>query len=99
MGLQQCRRETTSSEFSEWLDYLDQDVNEFHREDYYLAQIAAEIRRMFSKKPNRIKVDDFLMRFAADKGGADTESAERVKASKSWWLGALGLAKGVLGRN
>lgn len=67
MSVQRCQEETTSTEFLDWLEYLDWDVNAFHREDWFLAQIAQEIRRTISKDPEKVEVDDFLRKFVAKK--------------------------------
>jgi len=44
----------------------DIEVNEFRREDHYLAQIAAEVRRSFVTKPIDVSLDDFLLKFLSD---------------------------------
>lgn len=94
LPLQQVMRETTSSEFIEWCEYLDlEETHGFHRTDYYLAQVAAEIRRMNSKNPRKVKLLDFLLKFKrkeADKpkpGDADG----RMQQSKQFWKALTGI--------
>lgn len=41
--------------------FLKQELNVPTKQDHYLAQVAAEIRRTFSKKP--INIQDFILRF------------------------------------
>jgi len=60
----------------------------FHREDYYWAQVAAEIRRGNVKNPRNVKVEDFLMKFTTDEKKRPTTP----KSSKAAWLGILGIS-------
>lgn len=97
--LQEVQRGTTSSEFTMWKVYMEQDINAFHPEYYYLAQIACEIRRVLSKHPNKFKTKDFLIKFqfaGQDKKPPTKEEIERRMAlSKAYWFGAVG-TKGAL---
>lgn len=72
MPLQECQRLTTSLEFVEWCQVLnDLEWGERTREEFYLAQIAAEIRVIregFSKEPKPVKPSDLLLDFMP-KGG------------------------------
>jgi len=90
MSLQRCMRETTSSEFVGWQEYLRAEENETQREHYYLAQIAAEVRRGISKKPKSIKLEQFLLRFERKKIESrpltEEEKQKRADKSKSIWL-------------
>lgn len=64
MSKQRCLQETTSTEFLDWMEYLKQDVNAFHREDYFLASIAMHIRMAFAKDPGKVpKLEHFLLKF------------------------------------
>ena len=60
--------------------------NMFHREDYYLAQIAMEVRRSFVKHPERLKLEPFMIQF---------ESKARPKStmvnSKAFWRALIGI--------
>lgn len=60
------------SEFVTWMAYLEEEVNDFNPLYYYLAQIAAEVRRNISKDPTKPKLKDFLIKFGAEK--KDTKS-------------------------
>lgn len=75
----------------EWSRFLEHEVNEFHREDYYLAQIAREIRRTVVKNPSAVKVEDFILKYQLPGGKAGTPSP--AADSKAFWLGALGVKK------
>lgn len=86
----------SSREFAGWLRYLEIDVNAFHREDYYLAQIAAEIRQQNSK--TSVEVRDFLLKFKHSDAGqysnpiTEEEKEQHRKKSKAVWGALLGVA-------
>ena len=85
-------QETTSSEFVDWMEYFNQEINFFHREDYYLAQIATEIRRTIVKNPRTVKVKDFIIKFLRkDEKSLQKDAEEKTKQSKAFWLGAFGI--------
>ena len=71
--------------------FLDEEVNAFHREDYYLAQIAAEIRSGYVKNPNSVKISQFLLEFTSSQPQKEKSREEYLKQSKSAWLGAVGI--------
>ncbi len=92
---------TTSRDFVDWMTYLEMEfeveVRAFHREDYYLAQIAAEVRRSFVKEPEKVCLEDMLLTFESvreDMASPRTEAdliEERTQRSKSYWYGILGV--------
>lgn len=71
MTLQECQEDTTSTEFLEWQWALQIiDFQERSKQDYYSAQIVAEIRRFregFSRSPAAITVEECLMDFGNNK--------------------------------
>lgn len=75
----------TSTEFLDWVAYLDADANAFHREDYFLANIATEIRRSYVAKPASVKLSDFLIQFKGKVKQKKMDVKERMKRSKSFW--------------
>ena len=89
--VQEVRQKTTSTEFVLWMEYLEKDTNAFHREDYYLAQIAAEIRRSFVKKPKQVKLKDFLLKFVMQEKPKKLSIKERTKRMKQFWFFHVGL--------
>jgi len=89
---------TTSTEFVMWMEYLEREHSAFHREDYYLAQIAAEIRMANARcrSPKRIKLKDFLLRFKTRRKKRQVvplDPEKRMKRSKNFWLSALGIKR------
>lgn len=94
LPLQEVMQKTTSQEFVDWMTFLDQEVNSFHREDYYLAQIAAEVRRTFTKNPSHIKTKDFIIEFKTNTSKKKTSKKspeEKLKMSKTYWLSLSGV--------
>jgi hypothetical protein len=83
-------RETTSSEFLGWQEYLRAEESETKQEHYYLAQIAAEVRRGIEKKPKSVKLEQFLLKFERRKIESrpltEEEKQKRAEKSKSTWL-------------
>lgn len=95
MPVQLCRRLTTSTEFLKWQEYLDNLCNVVEKQDYYLAQIAQEIRRVNKKNPGRIKLDPFLIRFKPKRVQPDRSVTKETRAarSKAFWGALTGTAK------
>jgi hypothetical protein len=105
MSLQRCQAETTSTEFIDWMAYLENDVNAFHREDWFLANIAREIRvlreiiiGMFAKKAKSrivVELEQFLLKFTTKKEAKKTttekEEVEKSERMKKWWLSWAGI--------
>ncbi len=72
-----------------WIEYFNKEVHFFHREDYYLAQIATEIRRGLVKNPKQVGIKDFILSFAIKEDNAMKK--QKQKKSKTFWLKALGI--------
>jgi len=96
MPLQRVKAETTSTEFVDWLQYLEQDWNRPRREDWYLAQVAAEVRRSRVMEPGKVKTKELLIEFESgertDDGNKPTEEqlATRTARSKAAWFTRVG---------
>lgn len=88
---------TTSSEFIEWMAFLDLERNQTSKEDYYLAQVAAEVRRSFVKSPQSVHVKDFILSFTraerSSPGGSSPAMEDPTQRSKNYWSAVLGLEK------
>lgn len=69
---------TTSSEFTDWQEYIRWDAQHgFHREDHYLAQIAAEVVKGRLKDPSKVSTKDFMISFSFKSDGkADVKVSE-----------------------
>ncbi len=72
------------------MKYFEIEVNSFHREDFYMAQIAAEVRRTIAKEPGSVEGKDFLLTFVVAQKEkpplTEEQKALRLSASKSYWL-------------
>jgi hypothetical protein len=97
MALQEVMEKTTSSEFIEWMAYLDLEMHQTKKEDYYLAQVAAEVRRSFVKSPQSVHVKDFILSFTraerSSLGGGSPAMEDPTQRSKNYWSAVLGLEK------
>lgn len=91
MGLQECQRKLTSSEFVECKVRLEMSVNDFHREDYFSAQIAFTYLLANVKDPDKLKFEDFLLQFIdpAEKEKVDKE--QRMQTSMRAWGAHFGM--------
>jgi len=91
MSVARCKLEVTSSEFIAWKIFLQREANKFHREDYYLAQIAREIRGVLGN-PDSIPLDYFRFKFDFSPKEEEKEESEehRMQKSKMFWFGAAG---------
>jgi hypothetical protein len=97
MTLRECQSRVSSKEFVLWKIYMRDEHNRFHREDYLFAMVASEVRRTIVKNPNKVKVEDFLLKF--QEAGKTAEDLEEVKNQKLNWLSFVGLDSEVLGED
>ena len=85
---------TSSTEFVEWMAYLDDEVERgFHREDYLFAMVAAEIRKGNVKNPRSVKMKDFILDFSGKKKEEEHQALsleERTARSKGFWFSVAG---------
>ncbi len=68
---------------------MDIDANGFHREDYYLAQIACEVRRIVAKNPGEGTIKDFLIKFEKEEKKPVMSPETRTKMSKAFWYALI----------
>jgi hypothetical protein len=86
--LQELQQKTTSSEFVEWAEFLEDERSESTVDHFYLAQIAAVIAQAHSKKGKKVKLSDYLLKFRPTRKKVDRKNFTN---SKSFWLGLVGL--------
>ena len=102
MSVSRARQEVSSREFVDWAIYLDELPNRFDATHHYLAQVAAEVRRLRNlvavigsrKQPKKVLIKEFLLEFESHKVEklSDEELARRqLLASKARW----GLITGI----
>lgn len=88
----------THREFKLWLRWLDDNYNKPSLSDYYMMQIAAEVRRVLSKNPDKIKLKDFLLSFDTsdkkEKGKKKVDKPSSIQAAanyaKAKWFAITG---------
>jgi len=91
MTVDQAQASLSSTGFLDWIAFLDwKSTEEFRREDYYMAQIAAAIERGHVKNPSSITLKRMLLKFSSNKRSPQTMESNLSK-SKSFWLGLTGL--------
>ena len=92
MSLDDVKMKTSTSQFVLWMQYLDWDINAFDKTCFYLAQIAAEVRRPNMPKGKTVKLEDFIIKFSSKKDAEKPED-EQTKANrmKQYFFGLTGL--------
>ena len=74
--------------------WLEENWEAPNRTDYYLMQIAQEVRRSVSKSPNKIQMDQFKVKFVPKEHKmTKQEKKSSIASSKSRWFKALGVQK------
>jgi len=74
----------------------EEETSTIKREEYYWAQIAAEMRRSWVKNKQKVSLKDFLIKFSYAKKPKVESAVDReirLKQSKNFWLLATGLKK------
>jgi len=92
---------TTSTEYYLWMEYLDNEDRKNSKQEYYLAQIALEVRRNWAKNPNSYKLDDFL--FKVDKKPPvktkEGEADVNLDTYKNFWFVGTGYKQKIKENN
>jgi len=94
MPLRECMESHTHREYLTWQAFFEDEWERPSRTDNYLMQIAAEVRRVLSKRPENIKIKHFRLTFGSrEKSKAPLTREQATAASQAKWLGALGMLK------
>ena len=95
MSLDEVKMKTSASQFVRWMEYLDWEINAFDKTCYYLAQIAAEVRRPNMPKGKTVTLKDFIIKFTS--GKAEEKPLEdvqtRANKMKQFFFGLTGLSR------
>jgi len=100
MSVQRVKKETTATELATWMQYLILEKNKVldtDKLDYYLAQIASEVRRSFVKNPATVKTSDFILKFENSNSKKPLTKEEATAMSKRYWFSITGLKDNVDG--
>lgn len=97
MTLSECVQKVSNREYMTWLAYFGDQWNEPDRSDYYLMQIAMEVRRVLHSNPSQVKLEHAKIPFTPIESGIKKikkplTAAERDKATalaKAAWAGRL----------
>jgi len=90
MSLDECLQKHTKRQIAAWLVYLKQKWDSPTTTEYYLMQIAAEIRRTKAKDPRRVRIEDLRIIFRSKRSHRDMTEEEKkqaAQASKNAWIG------------
>ena len=99
MSVARCKEEVGGMEFLRWTVWRELYLNTPGKLEYYLAQIAAEVRRGHVKQPKKVRIIDFIIKFTFKALGRPEEPSEEekkavaTKSSKFW--GMLGRFKRI----
>jgi len=93
MPLARVLKEVTHREYRLWMVWLEQDQDRTTPDQYYLMQIAQEVRRVLSRNKKSIKLRDFRIRFTRKKTKPKTQrdKDEATKLSRARWFSFLGM--------
>lgn len=96
MSLDEVKVKTSASQFVLWMEYLDWEANAFDKYNYYLAQIAAEIRRSYVAKGAKVKIEDFIMEFKNKEESSKPKTRQQIadKMKKFFFAGTGLLGSG-----
>ena len=96
----EAKQRVSSIEFIDWLVYFEEVDNERSSLEYYLAQIALEIRHTNTKR--RYKIKNFLLDFekvivksVKDLSPEEYEAEKKrlTEEAKSYWVNVLSIKK------
>jgi len=92
MSVGQTKASVSSSEYLEWIHFLDKKDTNTEKIEHYLAALTAEVRKSYVKHPQKVRVKDFLFKFVkkAEKIKKDLSIAERTSRAKLFWGALLG---------
>ena len=90
LPLQETKNSTTASEFVQWMYWLDKEEDrkrkEVTKQDFYLAQIAAEVCRTVVKDRKSVKNADFLLKFEDESKPKKLTKEEATIRAKTRWM-------------
>ncbi len=89
------KESTSSTEFVDWMEFLEEEYNRPSRSDLYLAQIAFHVVRMNACEADvkKIKFDDFIFKFDRRSKKKKSTPLERMNHSKLMWAVRLGAGR------
>jgi hypothetical protein len=89
MSVQRAQHEITSTEFLDWMAFLDLESKKQTKQDYYLASIAAEVFRSNAKYPKKVKPEDFLLTYTDKIMKSVKSKSDKAKSFFGALLGSI----------
>ena len=83
----------TQREFEARMVWIDGEMDRPSREDWYLMQVAAEMRRTRVKSPQDVKLADMRLKIDRPKEAVPVTREDAAARSKSHWFGMLGIGR------
>lgn len=94
MSFQEVQRKHTHREYQMWMAHLEEDWYDMTLTEYYLMQVACEVRRVLAKKPRRIKLEHFRLKWKRkepEQTGKSKQKETLAQKSKRIWFNILGI--------
>lgn len=96
MPLAKVLKEVTHREYLLWMQWLEIDRNRVTPDQYYLMQIAQEVRRVLSKNKSKILLKHFRIKFGRKKDKENRQPTreelnEATRKSRAGWFARVGL--------
>jgi hypothetical protein len=86
-------RSMTQREYEARMAWLDEELNNPSRTDWYLMQIAAEVRKSVVKDPSSVKLPSMKLKSSSPEPAKPITREEATARSKSRWFGMLSVKK------
>ena len=91
MTMTDCMNRMSHREYQTRLAWMQKELNTPDRTDFYLMQIAQEVRRVLHKKPAEVNLDQFKLKFSLQSAqSTETQKQQAIAWSKHRWLSAVG---------
>ncbi len=75
----------THRQFTAWMRWLSVDSKRPKLTDYYLMQVACEVRRKFMRNPGSVKIKEMRLKFDQTKEESGLTREEAARRSKLAW--------------
>jgi len=86
--IQALKEQITYTEFIDWMIYLREESEWRLKLEWYLAQIAAEVRRSVVEHPRKVQTSDFIIQIKTPEQKA---MEDKMLKSKAAWAAQLNI--------
>ena len=92
LPLQVVLNQTTSIEYLQWMEYLDEEEKQYKKFDLYMARLIGETRRSWVAKPKDVDDTTFLIpAYVPKPSGKKLDKKAMLEQTKNYWLAITGL--------